>query len=75
MPAHIEDNYENEAVCLRFCGTCPSYPGVKGEILFCARGKSGAPKRKTGCNCGLCDLWNKYELSDFYYCVERKKED
>lgn len=21
-------------------------------------------------NCGICDVWNKYELTDFYYCIE-----
>ncbi|GEM_PF-833485 len=66
----VEDNYENETICIKFCGVCPTYPGVKGELLFCARGKSNSPKQKAGCNCGICDVWNKYELTDFYYCIE-----
>jgi hypothetical protein len=53
---------------------CPSYPGIKGEVLFCARGKSSSPIEKAGCNCGLCDIWNKYELSDFYYCIKGKEK-
>jgi len=36
--AKVEDNYENETICIKFCGVCPIYPGVKGELLFCARG-------------------------------------
>jgi hypothetical protein len=66
----VDDTYENEMICTKFCGVCPTYPGVKGELLFCARGKSNSPKQKAGCNCGLCDVWNKYELTDFYYCIE-----
>jgi hypothetical protein len=42
----VEDNYENETICIKFCGACPTYPGVKGELLFCARGRSVAPKKK-----------------------------
>ncbi len=70
----IDDNYENETICIKFCGVCPTYPGVKGELLFCARGKSGSPKQKSGCNCGMCDIWNKYNLEDFYYCIEGASE-
>ncbi len=73
MP-RVDDTYENEMTCTRFCGTCPSYPGVKGETLFCSRGRSRAPKQKSGCNCGLCDVWNKYELSGFYYCISGQVE-
>jgi hypothetical protein len=70
----VEDDYANEVICIRFCGGCPSYPGVKGELLFCARGKSNSPKPKSGCNCGQCDIWNKYELTGFYYCMEGAAE-
>ncbi len=65
----VDDNFENESICTRFCGSCPTYPGVKGELLFCVRGKSSLPKRKSGCNCGMCDIWNRYDLSGFYYCI------
>ena len=67
----VEDTFENEMICTKFCGVCPSYPGVKGELLFCARGKSNVPKSKSkaGCNCGACDAWNKYDLAGFYYCT------
>ncbi len=70
----VEDNYENETICIKFCGVCPSDPGLKGELLYCARGESHAPKQKSGCNCGLCDVWNKYDLEDFYYCIKGTEE-
>jgi hypothetical protein len=71
----VDDNFDNEHICSRFCGVCPTYPGIKGELLFCARGRSAAPKTKAGCNCSLCDVWNKYELEDFYWCQARAKKD
>ncbi|MDI6744629.1 MAG: DUF2769 domain-containing protein [Thermodesulfovibrionales bacterium] len=73
--SEVDDNYENETICIKFCGVCPSYPRVKGEILFCARGKSVSPKQKSGCNCGLCDIWNKYDLTDFYYCMKGEAKE
>ena len=66
----VDDTYENEMICARFCGVCPTYPGVKGELLFCDRGGSRAPRQRAGCNCGTCDVWNKYELTGFYYCIQ-----
>ena len=72
----VDDTYENETICSKFCGVCPTYPGIKGELLFCARSKSHSPKEKAGCNCSLCDVWNKYDLDDFYYCQRgAAKED
>ena len=70
----VEDNFDNEMICSKFCQVCPSYPGVKGELLFCGRGKSSAPGQKAGCNCGTCDVWNKYDLADFYYCQQGPAE-
>lgn len=67
--AKVEDTRENENICMTFCGSCPTYPGVEGEGLFCARGKSSAPKEKTGCNCGMCDVQNKFGCQDQYYCI------
>jgi hypothetical protein len=68
MP-EVEDNIENKNICGRYCGGCPTYPGLKGELLFCSLGKSSSPKKKAGCNCSLCDVWNKYELGEFYFCI------
>jgi len=25
--------------------------------------------------CGVCDVWNKYELMDFYYCIEGVRKE
>jgi hypothetical protein len=39
--ARVDDIPENVDICLKFCRTCFTYPGVLGETLFCARGKKG----------------------------------
>jgi hypothetical protein len=65
----IEDNPENAETCLKFCKPCLSYPEVEGEALFCFRGKSSAPRKKNGCNCGICDVNKKYGCKGTYYCM------
>lgn len=70
----VDNIPENEKICNNFCRTCPTYPGIDGEILFCARGKSSSPKNEMGCNCGVCEVWNKYGLKDFYYCIKGSSE-
>jgi hypothetical protein len=69
----VENSLENEKIYTNFCGTCPTYP-ARGEFLFCARGKSSTSKKETGCNCGVCDVWNKNGLKDFYYCIKGSAE-
>jgi len=66
----VEDNQENVDTCLKFCGPCISNPGIEGEVLFCARGKSSAPVTKSGCNCGYCDVKKKYFCSGTYFCAK-----
>ena len=66
----VEDIPENVDICLKYCGSCPTYPGVLGESLFCARGKSSAPKQKQGCNCPQCDVQKKYGCTGMFYCIE-----
>jgi hypothetical protein len=68
--ARVEDIPENVDICLRVCGTCFTYPGIIGETLFYARGKSSAPKKKNGCNCPQCDVQKKYDCDGSYYCIE-----
>ena len=70
----VENNQENFETCLKFCKPCLSYPGVEGEGLFCARGKSSAPKSKNGCNCGVCDVKRKYLCSGTYFCISGECE-
>jgi hypothetical protein len=66
----VEDNQENVNTCSTFCGPCLSNPGVQGEALFCARGKSSAPVTKNGCNCGRCDVKKKYFCTGTYFCMQ-----
>lgn len=65
----VEDTQENLDICLKNCGPCLSYPEVEGEALFCARGKSSAPKTKKGCNCGYCEVKKKYLCTGTYFCI------
>ena len=66
----IKMNMANLLICARNCGTCPSFPNVKGEALFCAGGKSSATVERKGCNCVSCpiyDLCNVYNSA--YFCI------
>jgi hypothetical protein len=66
--AQIPDTTENVETCARYCGTCPTHSGIQGELLFCARGPSRAPKPESGCNCEHCEIWNGAGLTGHYYC-------
>jgi adenylate cyclase len=50
---------ENLATCQKHCGSCASYPGVAGEALFCATGRSVASVEARGCNCFDCPLFEQ----------------
>jgi hypothetical protein len=65
----VDDNQENAEICKKNCEPCLTYPGVEGEVLFCSRGKSSAPKSKNGCNCGMCDVKKKYFCQGTYFCI------
>lgn len=68
----IEMSVENLNVCKDYCGSCPSYPGVKGEALFCATGASAraATVERKGCNCMICPLYEKCARSSTaYFCI------
>jgi hypothetical protein len=71
----VDDNQENLETCMKFCGTCPTYPGIDGEALFCARGKSSAPQTKSGCKCGSCDVRKKYFCQGTYFCINGECEN
>jgi hypothetical protein len=66
----VEDIQENVFICMKFCGSCPSYPGVEGEALYCSWGESSAPRAKQGCKCVDCAVHKKYECNGSYYCIE-----
>lgn len=66
----IEMNLTNLLICGRNCGTCPSYPGVRGEALFCASGASRVEVEQKGCNCVTCPLFDRCSAySTAYFCV------
>jgi hypothetical protein len=64
----IPDTKKNAEICATYCGSCPTHSGIPGELLFCARGKSQAPKPEAGCYCDHCEIWNSAGLKDHYYC-------
>jgi hypothetical protein len=66
----VELTQDNLDICLQYCASCPSYPGVQGEALFCARGESSAPATKQGCNCASCAVFNKFGCTGGYFCIE-----
>jgi len=75
----IKMNLTNLLICARNCGTCPSYPAVKGEALYCAGGKSSAAIEQNGCNCVSCPLYELCsEYNTAYFCINGQcgsKED
>ena len=70
----VKDSKENEQICGAYCRSCPTYPGIESELLFCARGASSGPKEKKGCNCPACEVQLEYGCSRTYYCIEGECE-
>lgn len=68
----IEDTEVNVSICRSFCGSCPTYPKIEEEILYCARGKSSKADglERKGCNCPDCAIQEKYSCTGGYYCIE-----
>ena len=67
--AAIEMNLENLLICMKNCGTCPSYPGNEMEALFCASGKSDSEIIQNGCNCVSCPLYDLCSSNNTaYFC-------
>ena len=71
MPENVDDTLENFEICLENCGECPSYPGIEGEGLYCARGSSGVEVTRKGCNCPDCPVWVNCGLGRTYYCFKK----
>lgn len=46
----VEDTKENLAICMEYCGTCPSLPFPPQPYLFCARGASSENIEKKDVN-------------------------
>jgi class 3 adenylate cyclase len=69
----IAMNITNMLICSKNCGTCPSYPGIRGEALFCASGPSKASVTENGCNCVTCPLFDRCSpYSIGYFCIHGK---
>jgi hypothetical protein len=66
-----ENNEENLKHCI--CEQCSLFSGCnqeKAEKLFCARQKSACEMdSKKMCICGMCHVYNQYELSGGYFCI------
>ncbi len=66
----IEMNLTNLLICARNCGTCPSFPDVRGEALYCAGGRSSAHVTRRGCNCVSCPLYDQCSRNNSaYFCI------
>jgi hypothetical protein len=67
--AEVENTEEKRLTCMKFCGPCPSRPGVPGEILFCGLGKSSKEVVEKGCNCATgCAVYTRQGLTGGYFC-------
>ncbi len=52
------------------CGTCPSFPDVRGEALYCSGGKSRSVINEKGCNCVICPLYDRCSsFNTAYFCI------
>ena len=52
------------------CRTCPSFPQVRGEALYCSGGKSSVAIKEEGCNCVTCPLYDRCgSFNVAYFCI------
>ncbi len=52
------------------CSTCPSFPAVRGEALYCSGGKSAVTIKEEGCNCVTCPLYDRCSSFNVaYFCI------
>jgi class 3 adenylate cyclase len=64
----IRMNLANALVCS--CSSCPSFPGIRGEALYCASGKSAVTIDEQGCNCVTCPLYDRCgSFNVAYFCI------
>jgi hypothetical protein len=76
MPKVI-NNEENMKKCI--CPECPTFrssscPSENGENFFCARGKTACELTDKSCICGMCPLWDEFNLSMGYFCLNGAAE-
>jgi len=66
----IAMNLANLLICADYCGRCPSSPGIAGEALYCASGKSRAKIEEKGCKCLSCPLFEQCSAANSaYFCI------
>lgn len=64
----IRMNLANLLLCN--CFSCPSYPKVRGEALYCASGTSTVSIKEEGCNCVSCPLYDRCSSFNVaYFCI------
>lgn len=52
------------------CASCPSFPAVRGEALYCSGGKSSVTIKEEGCNCVTCPLYDRCSSFNVaYFCI------
>lgn len=69
--ARVEDTPDNASICI--CPDCPTYNncmGMAGELLYCARGKTGCDAEARRCICPDCPVYATYELSTLFFCLK-----
>jgi len=70
----VEDTEENRQICMKYCGSCPTYKhnslgNSEPGALFCARGKSCAPSvKEVNCYCPACEIFDKNSLAIGRFC-------
>jgi class 3 adenylate cyclase len=64
----IRMNLANLLLCS--CHSCPSFPRLRGEALYCASGVSAVPITEKGCNCVTCPLYDRCNSFNVaYFCI------
>jgi hypothetical protein len=67
---------ENKKKCI--CPRCPSYNACmkeKGELLYCASGKSACTVTMKGCICPGCPVTAAFGLKKAYFCVKGTEKE
>jgi len=63
------DSARMKCICME-CPTSNDCMKKKGELLFCATGKTGCAPVKTDCICPTCPVTPLMGLKNMYYCID-----
>jgi len=64
--------FNNETIGYCQCADCPTHEQCKSnEVVFCSTGESDnkSTMQKKGCLCPQCEVFDKFNLSNGYFCV------